>query len=224
MVICCVLTVIIVPSAFAGARANQGQKDCDVPWLSVVYWLLSLCPLRLPVLGQTKVRRVVIYHGYLLCILTVIIVPSAFAGSRQTKVRSTDIETEIPKFQYRPRKFFSRHGEQFGGIRDFAEKRCGECAMHITRAITLMCVAEVAALLARLKNAHIAERCSWHTHFPSKTEYPQIALHAGKKLRPTLGSPLYIYGKKGCDVPWLSVVHWLLSLCFLRLLVLGKPR
>ena len=63
----------------------------------------------------------------------------------------TDIETEIPKFQYRPRKFFSRHGEQFGGIRDFAEKRCGECAMHITRAITLMCVAEVAAFLARLK-------------------------------------------------------------------------
>ena len=64
---------------------------------------------------------------------------------------STDIETEIPKFQYRRRKFFSRHGEQFGGIRDFAEKRCGECAMHITRAITLMCVAEVAAFLARLK-------------------------------------------------------------------------
>ena len=64
---------------------------------------------------------------------------------------TTDIETEIPKFQYRPRKFFSRHGEQFGGIRDFAEKRCGECAMHITRAITLMCVAEVAAFLARLK-------------------------------------------------------------------------
>ena len=55
-------------------------------------------------------------------------------------LRPTDIETEIPKFQYRPRKFFSRHGEQFGGIRDFAEKRCGECAMHITRAITLMCV------------------------------------------------------------------------------------
>ena len=46
---------------------------------------------------------------------------------------STDIETEIPKFQYRPHKFFSRHGEQFGGIRDFAKKRCGECAMHITR-------------------------------------------------------------------------------------------
>ena len=64
---------------------------------------------------------------------------------------TTDIETEIPKLQYRPRKFFSRLGEQFGGIRDFAEKRCGECAMHITCAITLMCVAEVAAFLARLK-------------------------------------------------------------------------
>ena len=66
-------------------------------------------------------------------------------------VMFTDIETEIPKFQYHSRNFFSWHGEQFGGIRDFAEKRCGECAMHITRAITLMCVAEVAAYLARLK-------------------------------------------------------------------------
>ena len=45
------------------------------------------------------------------------------------------------------------------------------------------------------KQAHIAERCSWHTHFPSKTEYPQSALHAGKKWRPTLESPLYIYGQ-----------------------------
>ena len=67
VLICCVLTVIIVPSAFAGARANQGKTGCDVPWLSVVYWLSSLCLLRLLVLGQTKVRRVVMCHGCLLC-------------------------------------------------------------------------------------------------------------------------------------------------------------
>ena len=28
-----------------------------------------------------------------------------------------DIEADISKFQYRPRKIFSRYGEQFGGIR-----------------------------------------------------------------------------------------------------------
>ena len=46
-----------------------------------------------------------------------------------------------------------------------------------------------------VKNTLISQKDAVDTHFPSKTEYPQIALHAGKKWRPTLGSPLYIYGQ-----------------------------
>ena len=69
----------------------------------------------------------------------------------------------------------ARHGEQFGGIRDFAEKRCGECAMHITRAITLMRVAKDAVL----RGQKHAQKCSWHTHFPSKSRmYPPHPGHA----------------------------------------------
>ena len=46
-----------------------------------------------------------------------------------------------------------------------------------------------------VKNTLISQKDAVDTRtFPIKTEYPQIALHAGKKWRPTLGSPLYIYG------------------------------
>ena len=121
-------------------------------------------------------------------------------------VKPTDIETEIPKFQYRPRKFFSWHGEQFGGIRDFAEKRCGECAMHITRAITLMCVAEVTAFLARLKTRSYRRKMQL-TH--ALSEWNRIPLNCSpcrEKMAANFGiSPLYL---------WLS-----LSSCFRLMLI-----
>ena len=45
-----------------------------------------------------------------------------------------------------------------------------------------------------VKNTLISQKDAVDTRtFRVKTEYPQIALHAGKKWRPTLGSPLYIY-------------------------------
>ena len=109
--------------------------------------------------------------------------------SRQCRLCATDIETEIPKFQYRQRKFFSRHGEQFGGIRDFAEKRCGEYAMHNTRAITLMCVAEVAAFLARLKTRSYRRKMQL-THTLS---VPPNCSPCREKMAANFGvSPLYL--------------------------------
>ena len=102
---------------------------------------------------------------------------------------------EIPKLA----AIFSRHGEQFGGIRFYSESACVICIfLRYERVFNRARKAATSATLIKVIARVICIAHSRNLFSRQNPEYPQIAPHAGKKIYvggiETLGSlSLYLF-------------------------------